>query len=448
MHGVASSDLCGVGRVVFSPPVDIRWIKRPARPSGDRQDEVVETVARIIHAIQMEGETAIRQYSRQFDDWDPRHFRVSRADVEAAYQAVNEEDVEAIRFVRDQVAAFARVQRDALREVRVEPVPGIVLGHRLVPVNSVGCYVPGGNFPLIASVLMQLVTAREAGVSRVVAVAPPRGNAMSPATLVAIDLCEADEIFCLGGIQAMAALAFGFGELEPVDMITGPGNPYVAEAKRQLFGVVGIDLLAGPTEILVIADETADPEIVAADLLAQAEHGSTSPAHLVTTYAPLAEAVLESVEAQLTELPTARTAGAAWEALGAIALVGSREDAIAYSDGFAPEHLEVITTDLDWYASRLRNYGSLFLGEEATVAYSDKAIGTNHTLPTGRAARYTGGLWVGKFIKVVTYQQLTREGSNYIAPYASRISRLEGMIGHALSGERRLDKYGGRARSC
>jgi len=433
---------------VETPPVSVRWIKRPTQPSPDRQAEVVETVARIIRDIQLEGETAIRRYSHQYDDWNPDRFRVSRGDIEAAYQVVNRDEVDAIRFARDQVATFARVQRDALREVRAELAPGVVLGHRLLPVDSVGCYVPGGNFPLIASVLMQLVTAREAGVSRVVAVAPPRGKVMSPATLVAIDLCGADEVLCLGGVQAMAALAFGFGEVEPVDMITGPGNPYVAEAKRQLFGIVGIDLLAGPTEILVIADEAADPEIVAGDLLAQAEHGSTSPAHLVTTYAPLAEAVLEAVESQLAELPTARTAGAAWKALGAIALVGSREDAVAYSDWFAPEHLEVITTDLDWYASRLRNYGSLFLGEEATVAYSDKAIGTNHTLPTGRAARYTGGLWVGKFIKVVTYQQLTREGSNYIAPYASRISRMEGMIGHALSGERRLDKYGGRARSC
>jgi sulfopropanediol 3-dehydrogenase len=313
----------------------------------------------------------------------------------------------------------------------------------LIPINAVGCYVPGGNYPLIASVHMQVSTARVAGVKRVIACAPPRdGKGIWPATLVAMHLCGADEIYAIGGVQALAAMAHGTHELAPVDMITGPGNAYVAEAKRQLFGVVGIDLLAGPTEILIIADATADADIVAADLLGQAEHGPTSPAHLITDSPALADAVAEAVVTQLETLPTRQIAEQAWQSRGAIAVVDSREAMVEYSDWFAPEHLEVIAEDTGWYHDRLTNYGSIFLGEEATVAYSDKAIGTNHTLPTGRAARYTGGLWVGKFIKVVTYQRLTREGSNFIAPYADRIATMEGMLAHALTGEKRLEKYG------
>src|SRR5439155_5473233 len=319
--------------------------------------------------------------------------------------------------------------------------PGIVLGHRLIPVRSVGCYVPGGHYSLIASVHMQVTTARVAGVERVIACAPPRGDGIWPATLVAMDLCGADDVYAVGGVQALAAMAFGTSEIEPVDMITGPGNPYVAAAKRLLFGVVGIDLLAGPTEILVIADRGADPELVACDLLGQAEHGPTSPAHLVTDSPALADAVAEAVESQLVDLPTRELAGQAWRRLGAIAVVAGPDEMVSYSDWFAPEHLEVITEDPGWYLDRLRNYGSVFLGEEATVAYSDKAIGTNHTLPTGRAARYTGGLWVGKFIKVVTYQRLTPEGSNFIAPHAARIATMEGMVRHALTCERRTRRY-------
>jgi sulfopropanediol 3-dehydrogenase len=398
-------------------------------------------VREIIEAVRAKGGDAVRDYSQRLDRWAPAQFRVDREQIEAAYEKVGSQGVSDIRFLRQQVADFARVQLNALRAVEVEPHPGIKLGHRLIPIESVGCYVPGGLYPLIASVQMQVTTAKVAGVRRVISCAPPRGDGIWPATLVAMDVCGADEIYALGGVQALAAMAYGTDEIAPVDMITGPGNMYVAEAKRQLFGVVGIDLLAGPTEILVIADDTADPEIVAADLLAQAEHGPTSPAHLVTDSAALADAVSEEVDSQLKNLPTREVAGKAWAARGAIAVVKSRDEMVAYSDSMAPEHLEVFTADPSWFHDRLKNYGSLFLGEPATVAYSDKAVGTNHTLPTGRASRYTGGLWVGKFVKVVTYQRLTEAGSDFIAPYASRIAAMEGMLGHSASADVRLEKY-------
>lgn len=426
-----------------SPPAGTRWVKEPEAEEQAGRAEVESTVREIIAAVRDHGEEALRAYSRQFDNWEPERFRVSERELEQAYATVGDGAVEDIRFLHEQVKAFAEAQLAALRPVEVSPYPGITLGHRLLPVNSVGCYVPGGHYPLIASTHMQVTTARVAGVTRIVACAPAReGKGIWPATLVAMHLCGADEIYAIGGVQALAAMAFGSAEIEPVDMITGPGNAYVAEAKRQLFGTVGIDLLAGPTEILVIADASADPEIVAADLLGQAEHGPTSPAHLVTDSPALADAVSEALGTQLESLPTRQIAGEAWRRRGAIAVVDSREAMVEYSDWFAPEHLEVLTEDPAWYHDRLTNYGSIFLGEEATVAYSDKAIGTNHTLPTGRAGRYTGGLWVGKFIKVVTYQRLTREGSNFIAPYADRIATMEGMLAHAITGERRLRKFG------
>jgi sulfopropanediol 3-dehydrogenase len=407
---------------------------------------VEQTVREIIDAVQTRGGAAVREYSQRLDRWAPEQFRVSREDIEKAYEKVGAQGVSDIRFLHEQVANFARVQLDALTAVEVEPHPGITLGHRLIPVDSVGCYVPGGLYPLIASVHMQVTTARVAGVRRVIACAPPRGDGIWPATLVAMDVCGAGEIYALGGVQALAAMAFGTDEIAPVDMITGPGNIYVAEAKRQLFGVVGIDLLAGPTEILIIADESADPEIVAADLIAQAEHGPTSPAHLVTDSPALADAVSEEVDSQLKDLPTREVAGKAWSSRGAIAVVSDRDEMVAYSDWMAPEHLEVLTSDPAWFHERLKHYGSIFLGEPATVAYSDKAVGTNHTLPTGRAARYTGGLWAGKFVKVVTYQWLTRAGSDFIAPYASRIAAMEGMLGHSASADIRIAKYRQRAK--
>jgi sulfopropanediol 3-dehydrogenase len=393
--------------------------------------------------VRERGDAAVREYSLSLDHWNPDHFRVERKQIEMAYDAVGQQGVSDIRFLHEQVKAFAQVQLAALTSVEVEPHPGVILGHRIIPIDSVGCYVPGGQYPLIASVHMQVTTAKVAGVRRVIACAPPRGNAVWPATVVAMDVCGADEIYALGGVQALAAMAYGTSEIERVDMITGPGNVFVAEAKRQLFGVAGIDLLAGPTEILVIADRTADPDIVAADLLAQAEHGPTSPAHLVTDDAALADAVSEAIRSRLADLATRDVASKAWDSRGAIALVQGREEMVSYSDWVAPEHLEVITSDPDWFHKRLRNYGSIFLGEPATVAYSDKAIGTNHTLPTGGAARYTGGLWAGKFVKVVTYQTLTREGSNFIAPYASRIATMEGMFAHAASCDARIAKYAG-----
>ena len=432
-----------VGARRASPPGEVRWAKQADPPATAEEAEIERTAREIIEAVRERGDAAVREHSRRLDGWDPERFRVGPEEIRRAYQAVGPEAVEEIAFLRDQVRAFAEAQLSALRPVEVEPHPGIVLGHRLIPVRSVGCYVPGGHYSLIASVHMQVTTARVAGVERVIACAPPRGDGIWPATLVAMDLCGADDVYAVGGVQALAAMAFGTSEIEPVDMITGPGNPYVAEAKRLLFGVVGIDLLAGPTEILVIADRGADPELVACDLLGQAEHGPTSPAHLVTDSPALADAVVEAVESQLAELPTRELAGQAWRRLGAIAVVAGPDEMVSYSDWFAPEHLEVITEDPGWYLDRLRNYGSVFLGEEATVAYSDKAIGTNHTLPTGRAARYTGGLWVGKFIKVVTYQRLTPEGSNFIAPHAARIATMEGMFGHALTCDRRTRRYGG-----
>jgi sulfopropanediol 3-dehydrogenase len=423
------------------PPVEVRWVKERTSETAEDRAAVEQTVRQMIAGVRERGEEAVREYSKRLDDWSPESFRVSRDEIDRAYETVGEAGVSDIVFLRDQVKGFAEVQLRGLTAVEAEVHPGVVLGHRLIPVDSVGCYVPGGVYPLIASVHMQVTTARVAGVRRVVACAPPRRGGIWPASLVAMDVCGADDIYALGGVQALAAMAFGISELAPVDMITGPGNAFVAEAKRQLFGVTGIDLLAGPTEILIIADETADPEIVAADLLAQAEHGPTSPAHLVTNSPSLADAVSEAVESQLPTLPTREVAGKAWSSRGAIALVRTKEEMIAYSDWFAPEHLEVMTSDPGWYHDRLQNYGSIFLGEPATVAYSDKAVGTNHTLPTGRAARYTGGLWVGKFIKVVTYQTLTRDGSNYIAPYARRIAAMEGMLAHSASCDVRLDKY-------
>lgn len=421
----------------------VRWIKKPESEAEADKQSVERTVQEIIQAVRERGEAGLRHYSRTLDNWDPQRFRVSDDEVERAYEKVGEAAVSDIEFVRDRVVEFARAQLQALLPVEVEPHQGIVLGHRLVPISSVGCYVPGGRYPLIASVHMQVATAKVAGVDRVAVCAPPRdGAGIWPATLVAMHACGADEIYCMGGVQALAAYAFGTPEIPPVDMVVGPGNVYVAEAKRQLFGVVGIDLPAGVTEILILADDSADPEIVACDLLGQAEHGPTSPAQLVTDSIALADAVAEALESQLKDLPTREIAAEAWRRRGAIALVDGPEDMISYSEQFAPEHLEIMCREPSWYHERLRNYGSLFLGEEATVAYSDKAIGTNHTLPTSRAARYTGGLWVGKFIKVLTYQRLTREGSNFIGPYAARIAAMEGMLAHAATCNIRSDRYG------
>ena len=419
------------------------YLKRPERRAPGVDDEVKRTVEEMILRIEREGIEAVRNLSRTLDDWDPPSFRVDREEIEAATSQVSPELRDHIAFAQEQVRGFAERQRETLSDLEVETQPGVVLGHRHIPVGAVGAYVPGGRYPMLASSFMTVLVAKVAGVERVVACAPPwQGMGIHPAMLHAISTAGADEIICLGGVQALASMAFGVGDLEPVDMLVGAGNAYVAEAKRQLFGRVGIDLLAGPTEILVIADATADAELVAVDMLGQAEHGPTSPAILISTSGELAKRVMSEVDRLLESPSTADVAGQAWRAHGTVAVVESRDEAIRLADEYAPEHLEVQVdeAELDTYLGRLRNYGSLFLGREATVAYGDKAVGTNHVLPTARAARYTGGLWVGKFLKTVTYQRLTAEGTRRVAPAVAAICDAELFAGHALTARIRLDR--------
>ncbi len=405
---------------------------------------VREAVQAILEAVAQRGDAAVRELSARYDGWSPPTFRLAPAEVEALVAAVPEEALAAIRFACTQVRRFAEAQRQTLQDLEVEIAPGVRLGHRHIPVASVGAYVPGGRYPMVASALMSIVTARVAGVSRVVACTPPQGGRPPAATVAAMALAGADEIYVLGGVQAVAAMALGTESLAPVDMLVGPGNAYVTEAKRQLYGRVGIDLLAGPTEVLVIADETADPEMVAADLLAQAEHGPTSPAALITTSERLGRATLAEVAVQLERLPTAAVAGAAWRDYGQVIVVRDEEEAVAEADRLAYEHVQVLTREPRFFLERLRNYGSLFLGPETCVTFGDKAIGTNHILPTGRASRYTGGLWVGKFLKTCTYQACTPAASVVVAEQAARICELEGFTAHKASAELRLRRYGGR----
>ncbi len=422
------------------------YVKKAVPRPSDADEAVRETVREILRAVRERGDAAVREYSITLDQWSPPSFRVSPAEIDAAIAHVSAADRRVIHECRDQIAGFARRQRETLRETEVELQPGVHLGQKLIPVASVGAYVPGGRYPLVASALMSIQTAKVAGVGRVVACSPPTPpgtgvRGIYPATLYAMFAAGADEIYCVGGVQALGAMAFGTEQLRAVDMVIGPGNQYVAEAKRQIFGAVGIDLLAGPTEILVIADEQADPFVVAADLLGQAEHGPTSPAILITTSRALGDAVMVECERQIPTLGTREVIREAWDHNGEVILVGSDEEAAALADEYAPEHLEVQTRNLDWYLGRLRNYGSLFLGEESTVAYSDKTIGPNHILPTGRAARYTGGLWVGKFIKTVTYQRLTREASGRVAPTVARVCEIEGMLAHKATADLREARY-------
>jgi sulfopropanediol 3-dehydrogenase len=407
----------------------------------ERQQEVMETVSRILSEVEHEGLPAIRRWSQQLDGWDPEAFVVSADRIKAAAETVDEELAAHLEFARSQVEGFARLQRETMTDLEVETMPGVVLGHRHVPVAKVGSYSPGGRYPLIASSIMTVTVPKVAGVDTVVAVAPPRdGQGIYGPQLYTMNLAGADVIVCLGGVQAFAAMAFGIEDVAPVDLVVGAGNAYVAEAKRQLFGTVGIDLLAGPTEVAVIADESADPRLVAADLLGQAEHGFNSPALLVTTSRDFGTAVIAEVDRWLAgDWPTVEVAGGAWRGHGTVVVCESREEAVQVSDAYSPEHLEVQTADDDWYAANLRNYGSLFIGPEATVAFSDKSIGTNHVLPTGRAGRYTGGLWVGKFLKTVTYQRLTAAGASSIAPSTAAIADAELMFGHALTARLRMD---------
>jgi sulfopropanediol 3-dehydrogenase len=423
-----------------------RYLKEPNPPTVEATDELRARVAEILRDIERGGLDAVRRYSQEFDGWAPDDFVVSDAEFRRAEAELDDELLGHIAFAQDQVRGFAEAQLGTMSELEVELGPGVLLGHRHIPVSAVGAYVPGGRYPMLASSFMTVLVAKVAGVGQVVGCAPPqREGGIHPAMLYAIRTSGADAVLCVGGVQGLAAMAFGLIDgLAPVDMLVGAGNAFVAEAKRQLFGRVGIDLLAGPTEILVIADESADPDLVAADLLGQAEHGPTSPAGCIAIGEATARAVADAVQTRLQTWPTAEVAGQAWANHGWIAIVADDEEAIALADEAANEHLEVQVEEskLDLYQSRLRNFGSLFVGREATVVYGDKAVGTNHVLPTSRAARYTGGLWVGKFLKTCTYQRLTAEGTRRVAPAAAAISHAEHFEGHALTAEIRLEQLG------
>jgi sulfopropanediol 3-dehydrogenase len=411
----------------------------------DADAKVRAQVEAILGDIQDRGDMAVRELSEKFDSWKPENFRLSEAEIESAMAKVAKRDLDDIRFAQEQVRNFAQHQKNALRDVEVETMPGVVLGHKNIPVNSVGCYVPGGKYPMVASAHMSVVTAKGAGVPRIVASAPPQGGAPHPAIVAAMHMGGADEILVLGGIQAVATMALGTESVCGVDMLVGPGNMFVAEAKRQLYGRVGIDLFAGPTETLIIADDTSDGELCAIDLLGQAEHGPTSPAVLLTTSEALAKDTLAEVERQLAILPTAEIAREAWDNYGAVILCNSDEEMLAEADRLAFEHVQVMTGDPEYYLDNMTNYGAMFLGPRTNVSYGDKVIGTNHTLPTKRAGRYTGGLWVGKFIKTHTYQRvLTDEASALVGEYCSRLCMLEGFAGHAEQANARVRRYGGR----
>jgi sulfopropanediol 3-dehydrogenase len=417
--------------------------RRIAREVTDELDRKVrKTVEDILDDVRKRGDAAIREYSQKFDKWEPK--RLSRAEIDQILAQVPAQTLADIRFAQAQIRQFAEHQKAALRDIEVETLPGVKLGHRNIPVESVGCYVPGGRYPMVASAHMSIVTARTAGVSRIVACTPPNQGAPHAETIAAMALGGADEIWVLGGIQAVAAMGIGTQSIQQVDMLCGPGNAYVAEAKRQLFGRVGIDLLAGPTEILVIADETSDVEMIATDLLGQAEHGPTSPAICITTSRRIAEALEPEIQRQLKVLPTADVAGVAWRDYGEIILVDSREEAVKEADRVAAEHVEVLCANPRFFLERMRNYGALFLGPETNVSYGDKVIGTNHTLPTLGAARYTGGLWVGKFLKTCTYQEITPEAAVKVGEYCSRLCAIERFWGHKEQADLRLRKYGGQ----
>ena len=419
------------------------YLKQASVPIQKRKADVEATVRTMLAEIASKRDAAVARYARELDAWTGP-FRVTQAEIEAKSKSLSKVFKEDFATCHRNVADFAKRQKDSIQAFEVELYPGAVLGQKLIPVASVGCYVPGGKYPLISAAIMSVGTARVAGVGHIVACAPPRGaDGIYPQTLYALSQSGADEIYCLGGVQAMASMAHGCVGMREADMITGPGNAFVAEAKRQLFGVCGIDLLAGPTEILVIADATADPALVATDLLGQAEHGPDSPAWLVTTSKALGAAVIKEVERQLVTLETRENAGRAWADFGEVVVVADDDEAIAVSDDYAPEHLELQTGRDDYYLEKLRNYGSLFIGEASTVAYGDKGVGTNHTLPTGGAARYTGGLSVHKFPKTVTYERLSRRASRELAPVIARVCREEGMIAHALTGEVRVKRYQG-----
>ncbi|GAA4749466.1 histidinol dehydrogenase [Flavisolibacter ginsenosidimutans] len=410
--------------------------------------KVKQIVADILAQVEKAGDAAVRELSSKFDNWSPDSFRLSDEQIEKTVASVPPSVINDIKFAQEQIKNFAQKQRASVHDIEVETLPGVFLGHKNIPVNSAGCYIPGGTYAMVASAHMSILTAKVAGVKRVIACTPPMRGEIPAATVAAMHLAGADEIYILGGIQAMAAMALGTDSIEPVDMLVGPGNSYVAEAKRQLYGRVGIDLFAGPTEVLVIADESSDAEIVACDLLGQAEHGPTSPAALITTSRKLADETVLEIERQLQTLPTAAIAGRAWEDYGTIILVENEAEAVMEADKLAYEHVEVLTKDPDYFLKNMTNYGALFLGPETNVAYGDKVIGTNHTLPTKKAAKYTGGLWVGKFLKNCTYQRCTPEASARVGEYASRLCEIEGFMAHKEQADLRVKRYGNREKNA
>lgn len=424
-----------------------RWLKRGMDTGAIKAADakVRETVESILADIDARKDQAVKDLSKKFDEWAPTDFKLSAHEIERAIAQVPQRDLDDIKFAQAQVRNFALKQKETMHDLEVETLPGVVLGHRHIPVNSIGCYVPGGRYPMVASAHMSIVTAKVAGVERIIACAPPFKGGPHPAIVAAMHFGGADEIFVLGGVQAVAAMALGTESIKPVDMIVGPGNAYVAEAKRQLFGRVGIDLLAGPTETLIIADGSVDGEICATDLLGQAEHGPTSPAVMITNSEKLARDTMAEVERLLKILPTADAAGQAWKDYGEVIVCDDLDEMVREADRVASEHVQVMTRDPDYFLNNMKNYGSLFLGPRTNVAYGDKVIGTNHTLPTKKAARYTGGLWVGKFMKTCTYQKvLTDEASAMIGEVCSRLCILEGFRAHAEQANIRVRRYGGR----
>ena len=419
------------------------YLKKSALSQSDSKSNSTthETVKNILSDIKDNGDLAVRKYSKKFDKSSPASFLLSETSINECISNISDQTLEDIKFAQTQVKRFAEAQKATLQDIEIETIPGVRLGHKNIPIENIGCYIPGGRYPMVASAHMSVLTAKVAGCKRVIACTPPTGGKPHPATIAAMHLAGADEIYLIGGVQAIGAMALGTETIKPVDMLVGPGNAFVAEAKRQLFGQVGIDLFAGPTEVLIIADESADAEMVATDLLGQAEHGPTSPAILITTSRQLAQEMPGEVAKQLKSLATADVAGAAWRDYGQIILCDNDKEMLEIANETASEHVEVLTKDPRWWLNNLTNFGALFLGKETNVAYGDKVIGTNHTLPTSKAARYTGGLWVGKFMKTCTYQTCTEEASKIIGEYGSRLCEIENFAGHKEQCDLRVRRY-------
>ena len=425
----------------------IRYIKKRSESNNISEDKssIEETVRSILSDIRERGDAALEHYSGHFDNWSPANFRLSEDEIDMAISKLNKSEIEDIKFAQNQIRHFAQKQLETMNELEVETLPGVFLGHKHIPIEHVGCYVPGGRYPMVASAHMSVLTAKVAGAKRVIACAPPYNGGAHPATIAAMHFAGADEIYLIGGVQAIGAMGIGTEKIEPVNMIVGPGNSYVAEAKKQMFGEIGIDLIAGPTETLVIADDTSDGEICATDLLGQAEHGPTSPAILITDSEKLAEDTLSEIDRLLDILPTANITKGSWENFGEIILCEDQEDMLIEANKLAYEHVQVMTKDPSYFLKNLKNFGSLFLGQETNVAYGDKVIGTNHTLPTKEASKYTGGLWVGKFLKTCTYQRVeNKDTSAQIGEVCSRLCMLEGFAGHAEQANIRVRRYTGK----